>query len=936
MKKPILLLTLVTVLFIVISCKESIKKEASDTTIQPVIEESLPQSVVNTHVEYDEDIEDLREATFKTYSDSYSTTTTLAVYDGPTLEDTKIDEISFGEEFVVKQIIPIALEEHENTVQWIRISYNNDDAEKKQGYVIDENIVYPASAAYFDYYDEDEYDGFDEEANEEYEEEIETTEIDTLYVSNTADFMRALGSDRVIYINAKTLDLNEYKDPESGYVKQLEGYSHLTLQNLSNIQIIGVGTAPLFRGLDQPKQLYLYNCKDVVISNIVIEGNRMTKNVEGDDIDAAVYIESSNNIILNNIQTHNDTGIPIDIYDASNVVVENSVFKNTSNIAFQSKKTSDIYVKNSDVLNSDLFVVFNTVDKGEINFNNGLIINNNIKSFLSCYSENDELNNIVIDETLVGNNTIEDHFFSLNNDTNLSFRNSLIINNKLAKQFFSLVLGGAQEPENSLLFSDCLITSNESLNSDYLCGYESSGYTNTIDFYNTKLSRNTNFKGFTKNNSSSSLIKYNSQSTDINVYITDNQITDDNSKTFESKKYLYNSNGSYSYRDNKVWYRHKPLEDGAYCFRNSFLKPKWYCCTSKDFDGIHSRHFNYAYGKVKDGYIDGVWKVVNDKKHPIQIMMELPYKQGILNGISKKYIVKEDDKILIEEGYINNNSKDGEWVYYYPNGNLRKKEYFNAGNKVGAMILYYPSGKLMEEREHRYNKNGVTRFYYENGQLESSCTYSDNALILEQSEFYTENGKSREVTIQKDEGKNTNIAIKNGIVFLEGRHLSGYSGFQSIKEGKQHGIKRYTTSLPDRERATYNEVNNYHSARIYEFYNQNNIPYKKIVLDANYDMYKIYEYDLSNNTVLLKQFDGAYGILNIIENNSINNDGKLIKNGAYERYHFFGKNLVEKGQYKNDLKDGEWISYDSNEDFEPYLKETYKNGESINRENIRK
>ncbi|WP_289046408.1 hypothetical protein [uncultured Olleya sp.] len=933
MKKYLPLLTLAVVLCTIISCKKEVTKKAtSDTATLPKIEKSISQPVVNTAIENQESIDDLRQATFKTYTNAYSNSSkTISIYNKTNFKNSKVDELSFGDEFEIIKIIPEAIQDQENVLQWVKISYLDNNSEKKEGYIIDKNIVYPASADYFDYYEEyeDEYDG-------EYDEVTETEEIDTLYVSNSNDFIRALASNRVIYVKAKTLDFSEYKDVESDHIKFLDGYKHFTFQNLSNTQIIGIGMSPLIKSLDQPKQLYLYKCNNLVISNIAIEGNRMTKNIEGEDIDAGVYIQSSNNIIFNNIQTKNDTGTPIDIYDTNNLIVENSVFKNASNYGFQSDKTSNIYFENCDVLDSDLWSVFNVNNNGYINFNNGLIVNNNIYTLINSNTEYDQFNNITIDQTLIRTNTFKNHLFSLNNNINFYFRNSLVINNKISNQIFSLILGGAQEPENTLQFSNCLISSNESINSDYIGGYESFGYTNSINFYNTALKNNTNFKGFTKNNFSS-IIKYDKQSHDNNTYITDNQITSDNSMIFESKEYLHNKNGSYSYRDNKVFYRKKLVEDGPYCFRNTFLEPDWFCCVSKDFKDIHSRHFSYAYGQINDGYIDGIWKVVNNKKDPVQIMMELPYKKGVLNGTSRKYIVKNNTKILIEEGQISNNIKQGEWIYYYPDGNLRKKENFDAGVKVGAMSLYYPSGKIMEERENRYNKNGITRFYYENGQLESSLKFIDRELALEESEFYTENGKTRKVVTLKDEGKDTNITIKNGVVFLNNKRTSNSlkSEYQSLKKGKQHGIKRYTKSLPTRERPTYYEVNNYWSGHIYEFYNQNNIPYKKIILDSNYDLYKIYEYDLSNNTALLKQFDGAYGLLNITENNTIDNNGKLTRNGKYKRYHFYGTNLVEEGQYKDDLKDGDWILYDKSEAFEPYLKRTYKNDEIINKENLR-
>jgi antitoxin component YwqK of YwqJK toxin-antitoxin module len=953
------------IFFIIVSCKDEETKDPIPVPVNTVEKEVLKKQeepiIEPPFFEYTE-LDSLRIKKFNPLKHPYHYgASNKIVYQTDTISSSIVGELKPFETFeIINPLVSYYKISETNIKKWIEVSFKDSDGNIKKGYTFNNKIVHklPYVGREDVYYDDEVYD--------ENDEEIEEISIDTLYTTNEQEFLSALGSNRVIYVKAKKLDFNSFTNYGNEiWNRYVDESSNFVFQNLDNVEIIGIGKPVRIKTIDQLKQLHFYNCTNFSLNNFELTTHKEIVEYEGPALDAVIYVNSSKNIYLNNLQITESSGFCIDVLNSNNVHVQNSVFSKITSHAVNIKNSFNINLDNNIFKNANLNTLLNVEDGGSISFTNSLVFNNTLESLNSFYSDDYDRDTYSMDfeGSQILNNTFKGNFLLGREKGFISFSDCLISENKLEKHLFVIdAKTVSANQRNSISFRNSIISKNISVNAGYL--YDKifrtgSGYDNPIYFYNTKLKLNTNFKGFIKTSSpASSYIDFEGKSYDTNVYITDSNMTSDNSKFFEGKQYLYNTNGAYSYDNGKVRYKHSVVKkNGPYCFSPSFLKPDWFCCTSKVFQDLENRHYRYAYGELKDGYFEGLWKVVNDEKMAVKIMMELNYEKGVLQGSVNKYIIKENEKILIEKGQILDEKKQGEWTYYYPDGNLRKKDNYNEGDLTGKLTLYYPSGKIMEERDDFANRFGTTKFYYESGQLESAIKY-DKKIILEESTFYTETGeprattkipveKRKEVSLEgdyntlikardnrwrKDIDRNLDtLSFKNGIVFEE--NYNGYlSGFYSLKEGMFDGIRRCKRTMPTRERITYEDVNNYFGGYFIRFYDQNKIPYKQIVFDTDNDLYQIWIFDIVNKNVVLKQFDGVYGILNIIENYKILADGSLVKYGDYKEYYIYGKHLNETGQHLNENKEGVWILYDN--DFEPFSKEVYKKGERISKENI--
>ena len=70
---------------------------------------------------------------------------------------------------------------------------------------------------------------------------------------------------------------------------------------------------------------------------------------------------------------------------------------------------------------------------------------------------------------------------------------------------------------------------------------------------------------------------------------------------------------------------------------------------------------------------------------------------------------------------------DGEFKWWYDNGQLREYSWFNKDNKLdGENKLWYRNGQLEYHRQYKDNLlNGEYREWYENGRLFKHCWYKD-------------------------------------------------------------------------------------------------------------------------------------------------------------------------------------------------------------------
>ena len=86
----------------------------------------------------------------------------------------------------------------------------------------------------------------------------------------------------------------------------------------------------------------------------------------------------------------------------------------------------------------------------------------------------------------------------------------------------------------------------------------------------------------------------------------------------------------------------------------------------------------------------------------------------------------------IENGSFKNGIKNGEWLIYHENGQLRSKENYTDGVWDGLREYYDKSGQLFYKGHFKSNRrDGIWESYYEDGQLEFKGNYKDGERIDE-------------------------------------------------------------------------------------------------------------------------------------------------------------------------------------------------------------
>ena len=109
-----------------------------------------------------------------------------------------------------------------------------------------------------------------------------------------------------------------------------------------------------------------------------------------------------------------------------------------------------------------------------------------------------------------------------------------------------------------------------------------------------------------------------------------------------------------------------------------------------------------------------------------------------------------------------NMNKNGLKKYYHENGEIRKEINYKDGKIDGFYITYYDNGQIESKIEIKDGlKQGLSSIYYRNGQLESKIFYNIDQPDGPYNIFY-ENGEVKEKGIFKDEGKLLILMVRDG------------------------------------------------------------------------------------------------------------------------------------------------------------------------------
>ena len=138
-------------------------------------------------------------------------------------------------------------------------------------------------------------------------------------------------------------------------------------------------------------------------------------------------------------------------------------------------------------------------------------------------------------------------------------------------------------------------------------------------------------------------------------------------------------------------------------------------------------------GYKKDGYRYGLWKSYSKNG---TLKKEENYKKGARHGESKTF----GHFGIMYEGNYKYGEKDGVWTWYagYPNKSM--VQFYVKGEQHGTQLAFWNVGTtLQSETNYRHGvREGIQKWYYENGQLGTETDYNEGKLIFKK--CWDENG----------------------------------------------------------------------------------------------------------------------------------------------------------------------------------------------------
>ena len=124
---------------------------------------------------------------------------------------------------------------------------------------------------------------------------------------------------------------------------------------------------------------------------------------------------------------------------------------------------------------------------------------------------------------------------------------------------------------------------------------------------------------------------------------------------------------------------------------------------------FHANGKKWTQGEYKDGVQVGLWRMWNNAGDLLQEYYadNGPFKSWYPNGTMES------------KGEIVNGKREGEWSFYYINGQLFKISHYHADSINGKVIEYHYNGTKKFEGEYLDGKlNGYATWWFDNGDLE--------------------------------------------------------------------------------------------------------------------------------------------------------------------------------------------------------------------------
>lgn len=246
-----------------------------------------------------------------------------------------------------------------------------------------------------------------------------------------------------------------------------------------------------------------------------------------------------------------------------------------------------------------------------------------------------------------------------------------------------------------------------------------------------------------------------------------------------------------------------------------------------------------------------------------------------INGLKQGlwiYFQGDENEIVSQCGTYIDSKKEGKWLTYYENGNLKSSITYLKNKQNGYAIIYYEDGTVAEEGIWKENRwTGEYKYFYPNGNPAYIWNFDDEGSRTGSQKYYYENGNLK----------------------IDGNWISG----------KEHGtISEYYNNGNIKLVADWNDGNINGLSRGY--YLTGELKYEKYYLNGVLDDSSVAYYALNQNTNTTN-IDTIYTV--IIEKDSV---ATLFTGTGFHKLYNMRQLLEQEGYFKSGiLVDGKKFIY---------------------------
>ncbi len=388
---------------------------------------------------------------------------------------------------------------------------------------------------------------------------------------------------------------------------------------------------------------------------------------------------------------------------------------------------------------------------------------------------------------------------------------------------------------------------------------------------------------------------------------------------------------------------------------------------------------NETYKRVVEKQVDEIkdfiskafpkWLAIMRSDNKIKVdgneqLLSFEYQDGFATGLGELKEDKvygpwiyydENGKPKAKGSFNDNGEKEGDWQWFFPNGNLDETGTYKNGKENGLYTVYYPNGKKKIEVIYLDGiANGTYSYYNNKGALLRRSNYVNNTAEGLSTEYYDVGETLKKYEYTQDEGTYVGEYIEhhtNGKTSTKGTFLNGkksgletqyyvtgdlFSEYQ-YSNGLLNGtLKNYHVNgqLSSQGKATDNEYSGpwitYHSnGKIKDEFNYDNGSLNGLykTYDRDGKLHNTFEYRKGEIRSYTYYDKGGQEIINARKKNGeflykgYDPYGLLLSEGLYDIkggktgfWKFYHRNevLSEEGNYEDDLTQGAYKTYHKN------------------------